>query len=227
LNFKISFIYILLFTVIWPLGVSLVRSVNCIIEYLILITTNWSCCSFTLYRNKAMRAAAFSADGSVLAVAADTVITLWDPDKNELVAVVGETPSVSFWTLIMSLYLCVCAFLHTGIFQTCSISTNKTCMLLTQMLVKVHLLLLVWLVCGVFMKIMAAIGGSKAYIYLIFILQHALKHQTQDYKNNKKESMAHKKKFPCYIFRMHAYKCCFGFCILGFLKLYLYSSLLV
>lgn len=43
-----------------------------------------------------MRAAAFSADGSVLAVAADTVITLWDPDRNELIAVVGETPSVSF-----------------------------------------------------------------------------------------------------------------------------------
>jgi len=44
------------------------------------------------------------------------------------------------------------------------------------------------------MKIMAAIGGSKAYIYWIFFLQHALKHQTQDYKNNKKESMAYKKK---------------------------------
>lgn len=48
----------------------------------------------SLCRNKAMRAAAFSADGSVLAVAADTVITLWDPDKNVLIAVVGETPTV-------------------------------------------------------------------------------------------------------------------------------------
>ena len=43
-----------------------------------------------------MRAAAFSADGSVLAVAADTVITLWDPDKNVLMGVVGETPTVIF-----------------------------------------------------------------------------------------------------------------------------------
>lgn len=47
-------------------------------------------------RNKAMRAAAFSADGSVLAVAADTVITLWDPNNNVLVAVIGETPMVIF-----------------------------------------------------------------------------------------------------------------------------------
>lgn len=41
-----------------------------------------------------MTAAAFSADGSALAVAAETVITLWDPDKNELVAVVGQSPTV-------------------------------------------------------------------------------------------------------------------------------------
>lgn len=41
-----------------------------------------------------MTAAAFSADGSVLAVAADTVITLWDPDKNILVAVIGEMQMV-------------------------------------------------------------------------------------------------------------------------------------
>jgi len=53
-------------------------------------------CLTFLCRNKAMRAAAFSADGSVLAVAADTVITLWDPDRNVLVAVVGETSTVIF-----------------------------------------------------------------------------------------------------------------------------------
>ena len=41
-----------------------------------------------------MTAAAFSSDGSVLAVAAETVITLWDPDKNVLVAVIGETSTV-------------------------------------------------------------------------------------------------------------------------------------
>ncbi|KAM5553835.1 hypothetical protein ABKV19_025857 [Rosa sericea] len=39
---------------------------------------------------KPMTAAAFSADGSVLAVAAETVITLWDPVSNMLVAVLGE-----------------------------------------------------------------------------------------------------------------------------------------
>lgn len=41
-----------------------------------------------------MTAAAFSADGSVLAVAAETVITLWDPEQNILVAVIGETLTV-------------------------------------------------------------------------------------------------------------------------------------
>ncbi|OIV99785.1 hypothetical protein TanjilG_26123 [Lupinus angustifolius] len=53
--------------------------------------SGWICHAVGSYKNKAMRAAAFSADGSVLAVAADTVITLWDPDKNVLVAIVGET----------------------------------------------------------------------------------------------------------------------------------------
>ncbi|XP_061361499.1 uncharacterized protein LOC133305332 [Gastrolobium bilobum] len=53
--------------------------------------SGWMCHAVGSYKNKAMRAAAFSADGSVLAVAADTVITLWDPDKNVLMAVVGET----------------------------------------------------------------------------------------------------------------------------------------
>lgn len=41
-----------------------------------------------------MTAAAFSADGSVLAVAAETVITLWNPLENVLVAVIGDTPTV-------------------------------------------------------------------------------------------------------------------------------------
>ncbi|KAI3785891.1 hypothetical protein L1987_45017 [Smallanthus sonchifolius] len=36
-----------------------------------------------------MTAAAFSNDGSVLAIAAETVITLWDPEKNVLVAVIS------------------------------------------------------------------------------------------------------------------------------------------
>jgi NET1-associated nuclear protein 1 (U3 small nucleolar RNA-associated protein 17) len=41
-----------------------------------------------------MTAATFSSDGSVLAVAAETVITLWDADKNILVAVIGDTMTV-------------------------------------------------------------------------------------------------------------------------------------
>ncbi|KAL6999017.1 hypothetical protein U1Q18_000183 [Sarracenia purpurea var. burkii] len=40
---------------------------------------------------KPMTAATFSADGSVLAVAAEAYITLWDPEKNVLVAVIGES----------------------------------------------------------------------------------------------------------------------------------------
>lgn len=44
-----------------------------------------------------MTAAAFSGDGSVLAVAAENVITLWDPDNNALVAVIGEMQMVIFF----------------------------------------------------------------------------------------------------------------------------------
>lgn len=53
--------------------------------------SNWMCHSVGSYKKKSMTAAAFSADGSVLAVAAETVITLWDPEQNILVAVIGET----------------------------------------------------------------------------------------------------------------------------------------
>lgn len=53
--------------------------------------SSWVCHSVGSYKDKPMTAAAFSADGSVLAVAAETVITLWDPDRNYLVAVIGET----------------------------------------------------------------------------------------------------------------------------------------
>ncbi|KZV17484.1 wd40 protein [Dorcoceras hygrometricum] len=42
-------------------------------------------------RTKPMTAAAFSSDGTVLAVAADKVITLWDPDTNILVSVIGDS----------------------------------------------------------------------------------------------------------------------------------------
>ncbi|KAM5553832.1 hypothetical protein ABKV19_025854 [Rosa sericea] len=52
--------------------------------------TGWMCHAVGSYKKKPMTAAAFSADGSVLAVAAETVITLWDPVNNMLVAVLGE-----------------------------------------------------------------------------------------------------------------------------------------
>lgn len=50
----------------------------------------WMCHAVGSYKKKPMTAAAFSADGSVLAVAAETIITLWDPDNNVLVAALGE-----------------------------------------------------------------------------------------------------------------------------------------
>lgn len=54
----------------------------------------WACHAVGSYRKKPMTAAAFSNDGSVLAVAAETVITLWEPEKNVLVAVIGSTREV-------------------------------------------------------------------------------------------------------------------------------------
>lgn len=51
----------------------------------------WTCHAVGSYKRKPMTAAAFSSDGSVLAVAAETVITLWDPLKNTLVAIIGNS----------------------------------------------------------------------------------------------------------------------------------------
>uniref|UniRef100_A0A6M2EM34 WD repeat-containing protein 75 second beta-propeller domain-containing protein n=1 Tax=Populus davidiana TaxID=266767 RepID=A0A6M2EM34_9ROSI len=53
--------------------------------------SGWTCHAVGSYKKKPITAATFSSDGSVLAVAAETVITLWDADKNILVAVIGET----------------------------------------------------------------------------------------------------------------------------------------
>ncbi|KAL2497222.1 Transducin/WD40 repeat-like superfamily protein [Abeliophyllum distichum] len=53
-------------------------------------SSGWRCHAVGSYKKKPMTAAAFSADGSVLAVAAENVITLWDPEQNILVAVVGD-----------------------------------------------------------------------------------------------------------------------------------------
>ncbi|KAH6778682.1 Transducin/WD40 repeat-like superfamily protein [Perilla frutescens var. frutescens] len=54
-------------------------------------STGWICHAVGSYKKKPMTAAAFSSDGSVLAVAADKVITLWDPDRNTLLAVIGDS----------------------------------------------------------------------------------------------------------------------------------------
>ncbi|XP_057765313.1 uncharacterized protein LOC130986058 [Salvia miltiorrhiza] len=53
--------------------------------------SSWTCHAVGSYKKKPMTTAAFSSDGSVLAVAADKVITLWDPDRNTLLAVIGDT----------------------------------------------------------------------------------------------------------------------------------------
>ncbi|KAL6546997.1 hypothetical protein OROMI_022718 [Orobanche minor] len=53
--------------------------------------TGWTCHALGSYKKKTMNAAAFSSDGSVLAVAAEKVITLWDPDRNTLLAVIGDS----------------------------------------------------------------------------------------------------------------------------------------
>lgn len=55
--------------------------------------SGWRCQSVGSYKKKPMTSAAFSADGSVLAVAAESTITLWDPDNNALVGVIAETLS--------------------------------------------------------------------------------------------------------------------------------------
>ncbi|XP_022755429.1 WD repeat-containing protein 75 [Durio zibethinus] len=53
--------------------------------------SSWTCHAVGSYKKKPMTAAAFSADGSVLAVAVETLITLWNPYKNVLLSVLGET----------------------------------------------------------------------------------------------------------------------------------------
>ncbi|GMN52043.1 hypothetical protein TIFTF001_021191 [Ficus carica] len=55
---------------------------------------------------KPMTAAAFSADGSVLAVAAETVVTLWDPENNVRVAVLEEI-EMNTCHLADAAFLCV------------------------------------------------------------------------------------------------------------------------
>jgi NET1-associated nuclear protein 1 (U3 small nucleolar RNA-associated protein 17) len=53
--------------------------------------SSWICHAVGSYKKKPMTAAAFSGDGTVMAVAAENVITLWNPDKNILLSVLGST----------------------------------------------------------------------------------------------------------------------------------------
>jgi NET1-associated nuclear protein 1 (U3 small nucleolar RNA-associated protein 17) len=53
---------------------------------------SWRCRSVGSYRQKPILAAAFSPDGSLLAVAASDLLTLWDPSTNGLIRVLSNSP---------------------------------------------------------------------------------------------------------------------------------------
>ncbi|KAG0483772.1 hypothetical protein HPP92_011856 [Vanilla planifolia] len=53
--------------------------------------SGWRCQSVGSYKKMPMTAAAFSADGSVLAIAVESIVTLWDADRNALIAVIGNS----------------------------------------------------------------------------------------------------------------------------------------
>eukprot|EP00252_Welwitschia_mirabilis_P023907 TRINITY_DN6890_c0_g1_i1.p1 TRINITY_DN6890_c0_g1~~TRINITY_DN6890_c0_g1_i1.p1 ORF type:complete len:392 (+),score=89.40 TRINITY_DN6890_c0_g1_i1:47-1177(+) len=50
---------------------------------------SWRCRSVASYRKKAMTCAAFATDGSLLAVGAGDLVTLWNPETNSLITVIG------------------------------------------------------------------------------------------------------------------------------------------
>uniref|UniRef100_A0A0D6QW70 WD repeat-containing protein 75 second beta-propeller domain-containing protein n=1 Tax=Araucaria cunninghamii TaxID=56994 RepID=A0A0D6QW70_ARACU len=51
----------------------------------------WRCQSVGSYKGKAMLCAAFSTDGSLLAVGAGGLVTFWNPETNSLVSVIGDS----------------------------------------------------------------------------------------------------------------------------------------
>lgn len=53
--------------------------------------SSWRCRSVGTYRGRRMLAASFSPDGSLLAVAASELVTLWNPATNSLVRVLSNT----------------------------------------------------------------------------------------------------------------------------------------
>lgn len=54
-------------------------------------SSSWRCRSVGSYRQKQMVCADFSSDGTLLAIAAEQLITLWNPSSNGLVHVLGRT----------------------------------------------------------------------------------------------------------------------------------------
>lgn len=54
---------------------------------------SWRCRSVGSYRQKPMLAAAFSSDGTILAVGAAELITLWNPSTNEMIRVLASSSS--------------------------------------------------------------------------------------------------------------------------------------
>lgn len=56
---------------------------------------SWRCRSIGSYRQKLILAAAFSSDGTILAVAASELLTLWNPVTNTLIRVLAN-PTLSF-----------------------------------------------------------------------------------------------------------------------------------
>lgn len=59
-------------------------SINIIILYIPGKNVCWHCESVGFYRNQMAGPADFSHDGSLLAVAFDTVLTIWEPETNTM-----------------------------------------------------------------------------------------------------------------------------------------------
>jgi NET1-associated nuclear protein 1 (U3 small nucleolar RNA-associated protein 17) len=98
-------------------------------------TTVWSCQSTSRFRESAIIDAAFSTDGSLLAVAYAQLVTLWDPRKNSLLsalphaAVPGSVQSVKFLSSAASPFLLVVTSEQFIVWDvvSCAVSWAMTC----------------------------------------------------------------------------------------------------
>ncbi|MCO5553971.1 hypothetical protein L7F22_007497 [Adiantum nelumboides] len=72
---------------------------------------SWRCRSVGSYRQKRMLSADFSTDGTLLGIAADEFITLWNPSTNGLLHVLGRssTPAIKFLRFVPSTHYLVVA----------------------------------------------------------------------------------------------------------------------